>query len=738
MSFSLTINTEVYTVSQNGLLMVGWAFGEGDTDIVVYDKNKNRLSTTVDRHQRADVTDKYGLPTEYKAGFRVELVCDDLRPLLPITIEFSDDAKNSESTVFDRTAYNAEVLGGGRGVRAFLYRGIRFFKKNGFKKTVKKTLGKISGEERRDMSYDSWRRQRLLTEEELKRQRTTRFEYEPLISLVVPLYRTQEVYLRELVDLILAQTYSRWELVLADGSRSDTDEVSPMRELLNGIAGMDERIHVTELPKNAAISGNTNAGIELASGDYIAFMDHDDTLEPDAFFECVKALNEHGRPELIYTDQDKIDETSTKYFEPFFKGDFSINMLCSMNYMCHLLVVSRTLLDRLFEKEGAYDSEGHREFLRAEFDGAQDYDFILRCVENAEGIWHIPRILYHWRTIVGSTADNPVAKKYAFAAGRRAIAEHYRRLGIDAEVTETEVHGVYRSKIALKEQPLISILIPTCDHSEDLKLCVESLLDRLTYRNFEIILIENNSREQKTFDYYEKLMADHGGTDGGFPRVKVVYYEGGFNFSAINNFGAKSALGEYYLLLNNDTEVMSEELLEELLMYCQDPEVGACGARLFYPDGDLQHGGIVMGIGGVAGHIHQRSDGEFTGYFNRIIAQQDISGVTAACMLVKKSVFELVGGLNEDLAVAFNDVDFCLKIREAGYRIVYNPYATMTHYESKSRGYEDDPEKISRFAGEITYMKNRWRDALEHDPYYNINLTLKDVNCGLKNEEETT
>ncbi len=734
----LTVNTEVYTVSENGLLMVGWAFSDGDTDIAVYDKKHNKLDTIIDRHPRADVADKYGLPEGYHAGFRVELVCGDLKSMLPVTIIFSDSHGGSESTVFDRAAYNAEVLGGGRGIRAFFYRGIRFFKRNGFKKTVKKTMGKLAGDERRDMSYDKWRKNRLLSEEELKAQREMHFEYEPLISLVVPLFRTGEVYLRELVDLVLAQTYSKWELILADGSKSDPAETSPMEELLSKISAMDERIRVTELSHNTGISGNTNAAIELASGEYIAFMDHDDTLEPDAFFECVRAINEQGRPELIYTDQDKIDEASENYFEPFFKGDFSINMLCSMNYMCHLLVVSRDLLERLFEKEGAFDGEGHREFLRAEFDGAQDYDFILRCVEEARGIYHIPKILYHWRTIVGSTADNPASKKYAFAAGRRAVAEHYRRLGIDAEVTESSVHGVYRSKIAVKGRPLVSILIPTCDHMEDLKLCVESLFDRLSYRNFEIILIENNSKDNKTFEYYEKLLKQYGDKEM-LPRVEVVYYEGGFNFSAINNFGAKSAKGEYILLLNNDTEVMSEDLLEELLMYCQDPEVGAVGARLFYPDGDLQHAGIVMGIGGVAGHIHQRAAGEFTGYFNRIIAQQDISGVTAACMLVKRSVYELLGGLNEDLAVAFNDVDFCLRIREAGYRIVYNPYATMTHYESKSRGYEDDPQKISRFAGEITYMKNRWRDALEHDPYYNINLTLADVNHGLsQTKEETT
>ena len=272
-----------------------------------------------------------------------------------------------------------------------------------------------------------------------------------------------------------------------------------------------------------------------------------------------------------------------------------------------------------------------------------------------------------------------------------------------------------------------------CPLDAECSKTMESLMDRLTYRNFEIIAIENNSKAQDTFDYYNELLAKYG--EGKNPSVKVVYYEGGFNFSAINNFGAEAASGEYLLLLNNDTEVLAADLLEELLMFGQDPEVAAVGARLFYPDGDLQHAGIVMGLGGVAGHVHQRKHGDDTGYFNRVIAQQDISGVTAACMLVKRSAFDEVGGLNEDLAVAFNDVDFCLKLREAGYRIVYNPYATMTHYESKSRGYEDNPEKVSRFVGEITYMKNRWKDVLWHDPYYNINLTHADVNCELAGEE---
>ncbi len=733
MSTELKVNTEVYTVSQSGLLMVGWAFSGSEVDITVYDGKNNKIDAITDRHKRADVTELYNLPKDYMAGFRVELVCEDLKGLLPVKVVFSDASGAQEVSVFDKTAYNAEVLGGGHGLKAFFYRGVRYLKKNGFKKTVKKTVGKLSGEGARDMSYDRWRIERLPGKDELEAQRRAHFEYEPVISLVVPLYRTPERYLKELVECVRSQTYSKWELILADGSRSDHDESSPMRDILNSIAGSDSRIHVTELSHNMGISGNTNAGIELATGEYIAFMDHDDTIEPDAFYECVKAINEQGSPELIYSDQDKVDENSKKYFEPFFKGDFSINMLCSMNYMCHLLLVSRSLLDRLCAKERAVDTDGHREFLRREFDGAQDYDFILRCVEEARGIYHIPKVLYHWRTILGSTADNPVAKKYAFAAGRRAVSEHYRRIGVDATVSDTEVFGVYRSNIALRERPLISILIPTCDHREDLKLCVESLMDRLTYRNFEIIIIENNSKDQATFDYYEKLSAKY--SHSHTPGVKVVYYEGGFNFSAINNFGAKSAKGEYFLLLNNDTEVISPDLLEELLMYGQDPEVGAVGARLFYPDGDLQHAGIVMGIGGVAGHIHQRVSGEDTGYFNRIIAQQDISGVTAACMLVKRSVYEKLGGLNEDLAVAFNDVDFCLRIREAGYRIVYNPYATMTHYESKSRGYEDDPEKISRFASEITYMKNRWKDVLTGDPYYNVNLTLKDVYHGLKQKE---
>ena len=716
-------NTEVYTVSQNGLLLVGWAFSDSDTVIEMFDKDNKELGVMTDRHPRADVTDKYGLPKDYKAGFRVEFVCEDMRPLLPITVRVRDENGNSETAVFDRAAYYAEVLGGGRGIRSFFYRGIRYLKKNGFSKTVKKTLGKLRGDGRRDLSYNDWRNDHLPAKEELDSQCRTHFSYEPLFSIVVPLYRTNEAYLRELVASVTAQTYKNWELILADGSRSDEDDVSPMRDLLSGVAASDERIRTKELSRNTGISGNTNEGIAIAKGEFIAFMDHDDLIEPDALFECVKALNENGKISVIYSDQDKVDENSKNFFEPFFKGDFSLTMLLSMNYMTHFFVAKKSLLDELIKRDGGV--------LRAEFDGAQDYDFILRCVElaTAKGVYHIPKVLYHWRTAIGSTADNPVAKKYAFAAGRRAVLEHYRRVGIDAEVFETKVPGVYRSKIGIKGEPYVSILIPTCDHKDDLKTCVYSLEDGLSYRNFEIILIENNSRDQATFEFYEDLKNK-------YDNIKVVYYKGDFNFSAINNFGAKSADGKYLLLLNNDTEVTEPDLLEELLMFAQDEDVGAVGARLFYPDGDVQHAGIVMGIGGVAGHVHAKAKPEDYGYFNRIIAQQDISGVTAACMLVKREVYDKVGGLNEDLKVAFNDVDFCLRIREAGYRIVYNPYAMMKHYESKSRGYEDDPEKISRFAGEITYMKNRWKGTLTNDPYYNINLTLSDVHCGLKDFEE--
>ncbi len=395
-----------------------------------------------------------------------------------------------------------------------------------------------------------------------------------------------------------------------------------------------------------------------------------------------------------------------EHFMPHFKPDFNLDMLRSVNYICHLFVVKR----EIFEKAG---------MLKQEFDGAQDYDFILRCTEKTDHIKHIPKILYHWRAHKDSTAENPDSKRYAFEAGKRAIEAHYSRVGIQAEVDATGIDGIYRTKYYLSERPLVSVVIPNKDHIGDLGKCIRSLQKNNSYDEMEFIIVENNSTEKETFAYYKELQENE-------PRAKVVTWEGkGFNYPSINNQGVKEAKGEYILFLNNDTEIINEDCISEMLGYCMRSDVGAVGARLYYEDGTIQHAGVIVGLGGIAGHAFVGYSYDDPGYFGRIMMAQDYSAVTAACMMVKRSVFEEVEGFDEGYAVAFNDIDLCLKIRRAGYLIVYNPYAELKHYESKSRGYEDTEEKVQRFNSEMERFEERWKAFLEQgDPFYSPNLTL--------------
>ena len=401
------------------------------------------------------------------------------------------------------------------------------------------------------------------------------------------------------------------------------------------------------------------------------------------------------------------------FFAPDFKSDFNPELLTCVYYICHLFVVKKELLDQV----GGF---------RQEFDGAQDYDFIFRCTEQAKEIVHIPQVLYHWRCHQDSTASNPESKMYAFDAGARAIKAHYDRLGVPVEIEKGEYLGLYRTKFLWEEKPLISIIIPNKDHIDDLKRCIDSIEEKATYRNYEYVIVENNSTEDETFAYYKELEASN-------PKAHVVYWDGIFNYSAINNFGAAHAKGDYLLLLNNDTEIISPDCLEQLLGYCMRPDVGAVGARLYYEDDTVQHAGVVVGFGGIAGHCFVQQKRDATGYCHRIICAQDYSAVTAACMMMKKNVFLEAGGFTEELAVAFNDVDLCLKVRSHGHLIVYDPYVKLYHYESKSRGTEDSEEKVRRFQTEIEYMRCHWLDILKKgDPYYNKNLSLTKWNYSLK------
>lgn len=511
-----------------------------------------------------------------------------------------------------------------------------------------------------------------------------------------------------MIASVQKQTYGNWELCIVNASPQN----ERMKQVLEEYAAADERIRVKNLAENKGIAGNTNEALAMASGDFVCLLDHDDLLAPNALFEAARSLEADSSIDVLYTDEDKVETDGRTHFKPNLKPDFNLDLLRSNNYICHFFMVRRALAERAGGFDGAYE-------------GAQDYDFILRCTDMAKNIHHIPEILYHWRTHAASTADNPISKMYAYEAGKRAIEAHLERRGQAAEVSLKKDLGFYRVKYPVQGKPLVSIIIPNKDETEALRLCIESIKKTVVYENYEIIIVENNSSSREIFAYYKELSED--------ARIRIVRWKDAFNYSAINNYGVKYAKGEFLLFLNNDIEALETGWFEELLGNCQRPEVGITGAKLLYPDGTIQHAGTVIGIGGIAGHMFVGMPAERSGYLHKASLQMDYSAVTAACMMMKRSLFERLGGFEERLSVAFNDVDLCLRANEAGFLVVYDPYACLRHYESKSRGAEDSPEKVRRFQEEIEFMRTRWEKLLKAgDPYYNKNLSLSKWNYSLR------
>lgn len=586
-----------------------------------------------------------------------------------------------------------------------IQKGLRYLKHYGPKEFWVRLHERFEPEE---IPYGPWYEAYIPTEETLRKQAKKKFAYAPLISIVVPAYRTPETFLRQMIDSVRSQTYGNWELCIANGSPED----EKMGEILREYHEKDSRVSFKNLKENLGIAENTNEAFTMAKGEFVGLLDHDDLLAPNALYEIISRLQEET-VDAVYTDEDKVTTDLTEHFQPHLKPDFNLDLLRSNNYICHFFVVRRAIV----EKVGGF---------RREFDGAQDYDFIFRCVETSRAVAHVPEILYHWRTHKASTADNPASKMYAFEAGRRAIEAHLERTQTPGTVSHTKDYGFYRVQYPVKKQEKISILIPNKDEKESLKSCLESIWQKSTYKNYEIIIIENNSTTEEIFEYYRELESAH-------ENLRVVAWEKEFNYSAINNFGARYATGEYLLFLNNDVTVITQDWLEEMLGVCQRKEVGAVGVKLFYPDGTIQHAGCVVGLGGVAGHLFVDMPGDRTGYLHKASLLQDLSAVTAACMMMKKAVFWEAGGFTEKLAVAFNDVDLCLKVREKGWLIVYDPYVQLYHMESKTRGAEDDKQKVRRFQTEIEYMRSHWLKILKGgDPYYNKNLSLTKWNYSLR------
>ena len=623
-------------------------------------------------------------------------------------------------------------------------KGVRYLKHYGVKEFFIRLQEKMESE---NVPYEPWYEHHKATEETLRRQRkqSAAWKGAPCVSIVVPLYCTNETFLREMIGSVQAQSYENWELCLADGSPEEN--AARLEAVVRKCAGEDTRICYRRLEKNLGIAGNTNAAIAMAHGEWIALLDHDDLLAPDALYETVHLILRGPKDEtgvaatgfrkagaqydMIYTDEDKVDMDGKTHFQPHFKPDINIDLLRSNNYITHFTMMRKTLL----EKAG---------MIREEYDGAQDYDLFLRCVECAEAIGHVPRVLYHWRCHTESTSENPFSKQYAVDAGRRALEDHLKRQGIAGEVTATKDMGFYTVRYPYSGNPLVSIVIPSRDEVETLKKCLAAI-QKTHYANYEVIVVENNSAPE-TFDFYRSITSEevkegesvcYEGTLSGGQRICVAVWKEGFNYSALNNFGVSFAKGEYLVLMNNDIEMITEDWLEEMLGTCQRREVGVVGAKLYYPDDTVQHAGIVVGIGGNARGIGQNMfmglQRARSGYLHKASLAMDYSAVTAACLMVKRNIYEAVGGFEEKLAVAFNDVDFCLKVRKEGYLVVYQPRVEAYHYESKSRGSEDSPEKVARFGREIEYMRNHWIGILKNgDPYYNPNFSTVYPNYALR------
>ena len=826
----LRFKVDIALAREGELMLQGWAFGsnpEEEVKFTVVDQAGNPVpGTTVSSVRRDEVVNAFfGDVVEAHGALRRDLGFDVHTPyaqgetrILVLQadgqtkrVKFTDHILEEFNSVAHRKREKLLALFHWETVEVAW----EYFQKHGLRALFKKSVHKIQNIQD-DYDYNEWYKKVRITDEELAKQResATDFAMQPTFSIVIPVYATPEKFLRRMLDSIREQTYPKFEVCLVDATpyakiQHDPAQGRTPQEVLAEYATADSRFRYATLTENLGIAENTNAAIRMATGDFIVLADHDDELEPQALYECVRAINDHPDVQVLYSDEDKVDFEDIYYFEPHFKTDFNPDLLRSVNYICHLFVARRSLLDAIAETA----ADGQKIYERSAYDGAQDYDLILRATEKAQAmerarlvscanasadnavtgsqpsgtdhasavaadistltetasdvddqtaateadaelkksaqpaiaaaldpldqallrqgrftssnIIHIPMVLYHWRAHQASTAQHPEAKLYAFEAGARAVYDHCKRIGLPVKKVEQGITYGFYHPIYENQQPLISVVIPNKDHSADLDKAITSL-SAGNYKNLEFIIVENNSDQAETWAYYETLPKR-------FPNVKVVKWDGPFNYSAINNYGVQFTHGQYLLFLNNDIEEIDPDSIDEMIGYVQREDIGICGARLLYPDEDIQHAGVIMGMGGIAGAAFVRTHDSDLSYMHRAKCIQDYSCVTAACLLTKRSLFDAVGGFTEKLAVAFNDVDYCMKVRALGKLVVYNPYAKFYHYESKSRGMEDTPAKLARFHSEILTFGTTWKDILrDGDPYYSPALTFRKANFALK------
>ncbi|HDU8542170.1 TPA: glycosyltransferase family 2 protein [Enterococcus faecalis] len=693
----------------NNLTITGWALDTITKESPTFTiNNENQVSAyNIQRVLREDVNQIYQTEPAIEAGFVVTLEGIKQKKVLPFHFQSSahvvtvDFPLNKKYPVIPGTEDKVTRLW----IKA--KKGFKYMAKNGISHTIQRAkIEKL----RNQASYPNWLARNEVLDIEAMTQEIATFHYQPKISIAMPVYNVEEKWLRLCIDSILNQVYANWELCMADDASTDPN----VKKILTEYQQLDERIRVVFREQNGHISEATNSALAIATGEFVALLDNDDELAINAFYEVVKVLNENPELDLIYSDEDKIDMDGNRS-DPAFKPDWSPDLLLGTNYISHLGVYRRSILEEI----GGF---------RKGYEGSQDYDLVLRFTEKTtkERIKHIPKVLYYWRMLPTSTAVDQGSKGYAFEAGLRAVQDALVRREINGHATHGAANGLYDVYYDIESEKLVSIIIPTKNGYKDVQRCVSSIIEKTTYQNYEIIMADNGSTDPKMHELYAEFEKQLPG------RFFVESIDIPFNFSTINNRAAKKAHGEYLLFLNNDTEVITENWLTLMVSFAQQERIGCVGAKLLYPNNTVQHAGVILGLGGVAGHGHYGYPHGDLGYFGRLAINVNYSAVTAACLLMKKADFDAVGGFEEAFTVAFNDVDLCLKVQALGRDNVWLHEAELYHFESQTRGYDDKGKKKKRFEQEKVMMEEKWGPLIENDPFYNPNLTRDIPNFSLR------
>lgn len=683
------------------LLIVGWAVDEVTKEIPHIKVDKENVIAEVTNVVRLDINHLYNLDVKTPSGFSIRL-SGRLKGRAILDFQTKKHQNGIAVKLNSRYPYDDGLETGWEKKKRLLKKGINYARTHGVKKAIRRVKLELKPG---SIDYAEWITRHENIDLKSQQEQSKKFDYRPLISIAMPVYNVEIKWLEECIDSVINQTYDNWELCISDDASTDPK----IKKCLEAYEKKEPRIKVVFRKENGHISLATNSALEIATGEFIALLDNDDELPPHALFEVVKVLNERPELDVIYSDEDKIDAEGNR-FDPHFKADWSPDTLMGNNYISHLGVYRSSIVKSL----GGF---------RKGYEGSQDYDLVLRVTEQIpeDHIYHIDKVLYHWRTIPGSTASSGEAKSYIYDSGVKALTDTLNRRGIKGTVRPGLISGFYEVTYEVLQEELVSVIIPTKNGYDDLKLCVDSIIEKTSYPNYEIIIADNGSTDpkmQELFAEYKKQLDE---------RFIVELIDIPFNYSRINNLAAEKASGKYLLFLNNDTEVIEPNWMTTMVSYAQFDRIGCVGAKLYYPDDTTQHAGVLVGIGGVAGHALNNYDRTHCGYFGRLVIDVNYLAVTAACMMVKAADFKAVNGFDETLEVAFNDVDLCLKIYELGRYNVYAHQVELYHFESKSRGYEDTPAKQKRFAGEIKKMQDKWPAYIAHDPFYNDNLTKEGI-----------